>query len=65
MNDFTALKKKSNSAWNELIHNGEPVIYLGMASCGRAAGADKVKHVILDQLAQLNLSAKRSTVPKP
>jgi NADH-quinone oxidoreductase subunit F len=58
MNSYTTLKNKSNAEWNALVDSGEPVIYLGMASCGKAAGADKVKEVILKTLTQNELSAR-------
>ncbi len=58
MNSYSTLKNKSNAEWNALVNSGEPVIYLGMASCGKAAGADKVKQVILDTLKQYELSAR-------
>jgi NADH-quinone oxidoreductase subunit F len=58
MNNFTKLKKKSSAEWNALINPEEPVIYLGMASCGKAAGADKVKQTIINTLRKINRSAK-------
>ncbi|MBU0765509.1 MAG: 4Fe-4S binding protein [Bacteroidetes bacterium] len=58
MNKYTKLKEKSTAEWNALVNSSEPVIYLGMASCGKAAGADKVKQVILNTLEKNNISAK-------
>ena len=58
MNNFTKLKKKSDTEWKALITREEPVIYLGMASCGKAAGADKVKEAVKKTLKKLHLSAK-------
>ena len=56
MNNFTELSKKSIAEWNTLVNSDEVVIYLGMGSCGKAAGADKVKEVILKTLIQNELS---------
>jgi NADH-quinone oxidoreductase subunit F len=58
MNNFNELKEQSTSEWSALINMPEPVIYLGMASCGKAAGADKIKEVILETLRKNNLTAK-------
>ncbi|MCX6258122.1 MAG: 4Fe-4S binding protein [Bacteroidia bacterium] len=58
MNSYNTLKEKSTREWNTLVNSQEPVIYLGMASCGKAAGADKVKEVIFSTLEQYNLTAK-------
>jgi NADH-quinone oxidoreductase subunit F len=57
MNNFTELRKKSADAWNTLNNAAGPVIYIGMGSCGKAAGADKVKKAILDSLDRYNISA--------
>ena len=58
MNNFTELKEKSTAEWTALVNMAEPVIYLGMASCGKAAGADKIKGVILETLRKYSLTAK-------
>jgi NADH:ubiquinone oxidoreductase subunit F (NADH-binding)/NAD-dependent dihydropyrimidine dehydrogenase PreA subunit len=58
MNDFDVLKEKSTAEWKALAGSAEPVIYLGMGSCGKAAGADKVKQVILDTLSKYKIKAK-------
>ena len=58
MNEFTVLKEKSTADWKALASSSEPVIYLGMGSCGKAAGADKVKQVILDTLSKYQIKAK-------
>ena len=46
MNNFEALRNTAKAHWDELIHNQIPVIYLGTASCGRAAGAMDVLETI-------------------
>jgi NADH:ubiquinone oxidoreductase subunit F (NADH-binding)/NAD-dependent dihydropyrimidine dehydrogenase PreA subunit/(2Fe-2S) ferredoxin len=46
MNKLQELREKSNSEWSTILHSGQPVIYLGMASCGKAAGAERVRKII-------------------
>lgn len=58
MNNFTAIKQRSSSEWSALQARKETVIYLGMASCGKAAGADQVKQAILNTLRKYKLRAK-------
>lgn len=58
MNDFTKLKKQSSEIWNTMINSGEPVIYLGTASCGKAAGADNIKKAVINALDKYKVSAK-------
>jgi NADH-quinone oxidoreductase subunit F len=58
MNNFTQLRERSIAEWNSTIHPAQPVIYLGMGSCGKAAGADKVKEAILKTLSEINVPAR-------
>jgi NADH:ubiquinone oxidoreductase subunit F (NADH-binding)/NAD-dependent dihydropyrimidine dehydrogenase PreA subunit len=58
MNNFTTLQKQSTAEWDALINSDETVIYLGMASCGKAAGADKIKQIILNTVEKYNIQAK-------
>ena len=58
MNNFTTLQKQSAVEWDALINSDETVIYLGMASCGKAAGADKIKQIILNTVEKYNIPAK-------
>ncbi|MFH1937088.1 MAG: NADH-quinone oxidoreductase subunit NuoF [Bacteroidota bacterium] len=57
MNNFQKLIKKSAAEWNALITSQDPVIYLGMASCGKAAGAVKVREAVKETLKKYHLSA--------
>ncbi|MFH1297612.1 MAG: NADH-quinone oxidoreductase subunit NuoF [Bacteroidota bacterium] len=57
MNNFPKLIKKSAAEWNALITSQDPVIYLGMASCGKAAGAVKVREAVKETLKKYHLSA--------
>ncbi len=59
MNNFDALRQDASRKWDALTENSPiPVIYLGTASCGRAAGAMSVLETIQETLSQLNLPAK-------
>ncbi len=52
MNDFLISREKAVREWQELQRSPEPVIYIGMGSCGLASGAGEVwrlTHEILDR----------------
>ena len=57
MNDIEAIRKKSSTEWQLLRQPEEPVIFIGTASCGIAAGAQKVKAVIRENLDKHNIKA--------
>jgi len=57
MNRFEDIRLKALSHWNELKSSPLPVIYLGTASCGRAAGALEVLEAIKETLQQNQLKA--------
>jgi NADH-quinone oxidoreductase subunit F len=42
MNDLPSLRTRAQEAWDQLEHASDPVIYIGMGSCGIASGADRV-----------------------
>ena len=42
MNDFQALRTRAKEEWKQLEHSSQPVIYIGMGSCGIASGADRI-----------------------
>lgn len=58
MNNFKELFKKSKQEWDALHQPDTPLIYLGTASCGLAAGAGEVKQSILATLEKHNISAR-------
>ena len=58
MNNLDSLQKKSTRDWAALQKSDEPVLYLGMASCGKAAGADNVKKVIEETLKKNRIKAQ-------
>ena len=57
MNNFDKLITKSKKDWDNLNNSEIPIIYLGTASCGRAAGAEKVKEAILSCLKKHKIQA--------
>lgn len=57
MNNFDKLITKSKKDWDNLNNSEIPIIYLGTASCGRAAGAEKVKEAILSYLKKHKIQA--------
>ncbi len=42
MNDFLTYREKATREWKALQHPAQPVIYVGMGSCGLASGAGEV-----------------------
>ena len=42
MNDFHSLYMRAQKEWEHLEHAADPVIYIGMGSCGIASGAGRV-----------------------
>ena len=51
---FQKIKSRAESQWREL-HSGQPVIMVGAATCGRAAGALEVLRAIKKELKKHNL----------
>jgi len=49
---------EAKGAWKALMNSGKPVIYLGAASCGRAAGALVVKRAIQSELKDHSIDAQ-------
>ncbi len=47
---FEGIKSRAASHWQELFDSGQPVILVGTATCGRAAGALDVLEAIRDEL---------------
>jgi NADH-quinone oxidoreductase subunit F len=42
MNDFDQIRKHASGLWQELQNSPEPLVYVGMGSCGLASGAGEV-----------------------
>jgi len=58
MNSFSKQRKKAQRTWDSLKASNIPVIYIGTATCGRAAGAVKVLETIRETLKEKKLRAK-------
>ncbi|MFH0769216.1 MAG: NADH-quinone oxidoreductase subunit NuoF [Chloroflexota bacterium] len=52
---FAKIKSLAESRWSELQGSGRPVIMVGTATCGRAAGALEVLHKIKDEVKRHSL----------
>ncbi len=58
MSDFEKKRKQAQKKWDLLKSSKIPVIYLGTASCGRAAGAMEVLGSVRETLKKNRLKAK-------
>ncbi|MCX6825982.1 MAG: NADH-quinone oxidoreductase subunit NuoF [candidate division Zixibacteria bacterium] len=58
MNSFQQLQKEAGKEWDLLQKSTLPVIYVGTASCGRAAGAKDLLESIKKTLEENQLTAK-------
>jgi NADH-quinone oxidoreductase subunit F len=58
MSEFSKIKKQAKAKWDKLKDSSIPVIYLGTASCGRAAGAMEVLKSVEQTLRENRLRAK-------
>jgi NADH-quinone oxidoreductase subunit F len=58
MNSFEKKRKDAQKKWDLLKSSKVPIIYLGTASCGRAAGAMEVLESVQKTLKGNRLKAK-------
>jgi NADH:ubiquinone oxidoreductase subunit F (NADH-binding) len=58
MNDLLSLRNRALEEWEQLEHSTEPVIYIGMGSCGIASGADRIWKRAGEILHQEKIQAK-------
>ena len=56
--DFTAMKSKAEKEWNWLQHLPQPLIQIGMGTCGRASGAEEILGRAKKTLNEMNLLAR-------
>ncbi len=56
MNDFLTLRDKAITEWQELQQSPDPVIYIGMGSCGLASGAGAIWQLTNELLHQHKLN---------
>ncbi|MDY6968420.1 MAG: NADH-ubiquinone oxidoreductase-F iron-sulfur binding region domain-containing protein [Spirochaetota bacterium] len=59
---IASLKKTANNYIKDLFDDNIPQIYVGMATCGRAAGALDTKNVIEETLSERNIEANVTKV---
>ncbi len=59
---YTAIKAKAEKEWNWLENLPQPLIQLGMGTCGRASGADDILGSVQQTLKDLNLLARTMEV---
>ncbi|MFC1962334.1 NADH-ubiquinone oxidoreductase-F iron-sulfur binding region domain-containing protein, partial [Chloroflexota bacterium] len=52
---FAELKSRAGERWHDLWQGGKPVILVGTATCGRAAGALEVVQAFRDEVRKRNL----------
>jgi NADH-quinone oxidoreductase subunit F len=55
---FQQIKSRALSHWQELYDGTKPVIMIGTATCGKAAGALEILQAIRDELAKDNFDAR-------
>jgi NADH-quinone oxidoreductase subunit F len=60
--DFEAIRTKAISEWESLGKSTSPVIFIGTATCGRAAGADTVLEAINAALERHKIKANITQV---
>ncbi len=53
---FREIKSHAELRWRELWGSGKPLVTVGTATCGRAAGALEVLHAIRDEVRKHNLN---------
>ncbi len=58
MNNFETIRNKAKEKWDALQNNKIPIIFLGAASCGRAAGALQTLESIYQTLNDHKIEAK-------
>ena len=51
-------RKRAEARWAALAASPRPVVYIGMGSCGKAAGADDVHEAVLRHLAERGVEAE-------
>jgi len=53
--DYASMRAIAEKQWNWLSKSPQPLIYIGMGTCGRAAGAEKVVSAIEQALKRMRL----------
>jgi NADH-quinone oxidoreductase subunit F len=53
--DYASMKAKADSHWGSLVNLRQPLIHVGMGTCGKAAGAEKVLAAVNQSLRRMSL----------
>ena len=53
--DYPSMKFQAEGDWKALQELQEPLIYIGMGTCGRAAGAEEIHTTVKQTLKEMNL----------
>lgn len=56
--NFEEIKKQAKAEWDSLYHGEIPVVLVGTATCGRAAGALSVVEAIREEVAKRNIDVR-------
>ncbi|MBU1744753.1 MAG: NADH-quinone oxidoreductase subunit NuoF [Proteobacteria bacterium] len=56
--DYPSMKSQAEQDWKALQELEEPLIYIGMGTCGKAAGADEVNAAVKRTLKEMNLPGR-------
>jgi len=62
MNNFSDIQKKAANEWQLLQQNPDPIISLGMGSCGLASGANETWNTVKQLIVEKNLKIQLSKV---
>ena len=60
--NYATLKSRADREWNWLESLPQPLIQIGMGTCGKAAGADDVWNTVQTSMKELNLLARTMEV---
>ena len=57
MSDFSKIQNQAKKEWQELHNSKDPIIYLGMGSCGIASGANTAYETLMKKLKEKSIKA--------
>jgi len=55
--NFSEIQDKANAEWKSLWHDSKPLILVGLATCGMAAGGNATMQAVKEELAKRNIDA--------
>jgi len=56
--DYSAIKTKADRQWQQLEDLSQPLVYIGMGTCGKAAGADSILAAVEKTFDRLGISGQ-------